>query len=337
MGQDCTRTDERVRGERLRGRPAGAVRRRGSSADQDARFHSRWHPRDAGAADRVPRRIESEARRRRTGTMPIEFLSDAAEPRCVSEIDFSRGRRLTGCPDHPPGPASGSLPTTVSPDYADAVEPGSETGQVADYGRLRGPVYSLQNELSIRTARGGSPAQTRAPGAGKSALEHQPAPAEEVPRDPAASSRVRRLGLDQSRTPPVPRSSVPRPAAPQSAMLRISSAPSPGSEDAPLLGREPGAGDPLHLGQSAAPKLGRSALDQRRKELHQHEVGDPLDLALRRGRQLRRMPLASASPLSPGLPGGTAMTQRQLLGDLDSGRGAGRSPPLPSGACLPRR
>src|SRR5690348_3002343 len=58
-----------------------------------------------------------------------------------------------------------------------------------------------------------------------------------------------------------------------------------GGEDAALLSREPPSGDPLHLGERC-PEAGKIYFDQRRQELHEHQVGDPLHLAIRRVRQL---------------------------------------------------
>jgi hypothetical protein len=83
----------------------------------------------------------------------ISFLSNAAKPQCVLVKELQLGRRYQ---------ASREFDVTAvnASDFPRAVQgltlisrplcPRSETGQVADYGRLRGPVYILQNELSIR-------------------------------------------------------------------------------------------------------------------------------------------------------------------------------------------
>jgi hypothetical protein len=113
----------------------------------------------------------------------ISFPSDAAEPQCVLVKELQLGRRPAErrecCYRHQSFriPASGTAPVLIAPDRCTRAR---KTGQVADYGRLRGPVYILQNELSIRE-RWAFPPPDAGTAVGESPPKNQPRPTHELP------------------------------------------------------------------------------------------------------------------------------------------------------------
>ena len=163
-----------------------------------------------------------------------------------------------------------------------------------------GQYTASKNELSIIPGRG-SATPDPGPGPGKSSLEDLPVSPEEFPASgrQRASRHPRR---PPGRRPRVPRSSDrrPRPPSRPSADQRLAG---PGGEDAALLWREPGAGDPLHLRRaprrssprSPSTRAGRSCISTRWATRSTSPSG---------GGGSCSKAAASASPLSPGLPGG---------------------------------
>ena len=140
------------------------------------------------------------------------------------------------------------------------------------------------------------------PGAGESPLENLPA----APSRSAARAAELRPAASLPTSPYTagPQELCPTPAAPHSAIRRPASPTGPGRRSPPCCGGEPGAGDPLDLGERGAEaRAGRP--HQRGQQLHQHQMGDPLDLPLGGRRKLlerRGLGLAAQARARPAAP-----------------------------------
>ena len=144
----------------------------------------------------------------------------------VSEMDFNRGRRLPPCRYCELLPVPLVLRGAVK---SAGAKPAFGTGQVADYGRLRGPVYSLKNELSIMA--GGPPRPTRAPVRANPPSKTSPFP----PRQSRHRCASARPASSPSTNPYTagPQELWPTPAAPHSAIRPMSASPWPGANTPP--------------------------------------------------------------------------------------------------------
>lgn len=104
----------------------------------EALRHHRPPPRRRRTGQRPARTcdgVEENALMSASGKWPITSLSDAAEPQCVSVNGLLLGRWFTSVRPPKPLPVHARLPQRAAASVAPS--PASETGQVADYGRLR--------------------------------------------------------------------------------------------------------------------------------------------------------------------------------------------------------
>ena len=215
-----------------------------------------------------------------------------------------------------------------------APSPRSEPAKSPSTGGLGGQYTACKMNCQSRIPAGRSPRPDPGPGSAESALEYQPAFRPGGPRTGSASARPASAPSTIPYTAG-PQELCPTPAAPHSAIRRTSVAAVPGANTPPCCGANQAAGDPLDLDQRRAeaargrPRPGRAGA------------------ASAPGGRLARPPrsggggscsnaAASASPLSPGVPGGHRHDAAPGLRHARSGPAAARSPSAPA-AGRPRR